>query len=1419
MNSKSTKLTPNQQAIWLEAKLHENKPIFNIGTYAQINGILDKEILEKSIQCVISDNDALRLRIGAFSIKAEQFFDDQRDFNLETVMFNSVESATKWMNEDFTSSIEINDNPLYSISLVIAGSHSFLYFKHHHIFIDGWSRALLLQKIAQNYNAILSSTVVDTKSSFKSYVESIVNSRNDLDQSLEFWEKEFSDVDRLSTFSKKNASLQFAPSKRKRFIFSKDRFDKIKFDGKQDSKAKFYFLLASLYVTLSRSTGNEEITIGVPLLNRFSETEKLTIGYFVGLIPLRLKFSSNASFSEIVSGIQSKMRSTVSYRNVAIHEINKSVGVNFSNSTQLFDVVFSFEPHNHDCKFGELEVIHSGTFSSDFEQNPLVIHVQDFNKKDAVNFEFDHNLNYLDDTEVEEFIQRFDQAVSSFSLNPETRLSDVSILLPIEQDLLREFGTGIQEEPTRLSLIEQIELKAKQYPDRTILRDESASVTYIELINQARQIAGNLISKGIQPGECVGIIVPRNINTVISVVGVLMSGARYVPIDPEIPDDRLNYMIEIANIKVLVYDSRVTRRLSSSQLENLDLAHLKVISDFDLPKVPFNHPAYIIFTSGTTGKPKGVCINQDSVSNLIQFLKGEVYAPYGEHLKLAHISSFNFDQSGQHMFASLILGHELVIFPEDARIDGKLLLKYLTDFQIDVCDGIPTQLSSMLMREPKMPENFNVKHFIIGGEAFTTELARLLFKWSNGRGLGVTNAYGPTESTVFSMHYTFNASNYEQFHDIAIGAPIRNTTIWILDKNGLLLPPGVKGELCIGGAGVATGYINQDNLTKDKFKYNENLKERLYHTGDVAHWNENGELFYHGRSDNQVKIKGYRVELSEIEYWLNQIDFVEQSIALIKNQGKQKKIIGYVQSKREIKESEIKNELSRYLPSYMIPHSIEFMKAFPLTVTGKIDRNLLLLSETIGNEVEHYPQTETERILAGIMSEVLELETIDAEASFFLQGGDSLGLVFLLVKIEEAFNISISMSDFGSMNSVRNIAKFIDSEVKINDLTISLEEELYDLNVLSNDESSVKTEKEFKAFITGGTGFVGAFLIDESLRKFDSVICLVRADSHQMAKQKLKETFAQYHLNRIDWNRIEIVVGDLSKDMLGLSIENWKAVSEVDHIYHCGAMVNFMKDFETLKISNVFSTYNMLKLCRVGNRKVFNFVSTKGVFSGESKKCLENDSLEGEIHYNKDGYESTKWLADVLTSRARSFGISCNIFRLGRITGESQMGISRYDDFFHRFIEGCIQVNCFPEDLLELPTDLTPVDISAQAIIRLSLKMETSNYHISNNNLVPYKDIIKECENEGEPMGTEPYEEWLAKVEALNRMDQNNPFFLITPILKQKAWFNVQSNILDSNFTVDKMNEEGLQWINGETLLKIYIANSVQRVRSKLNSI
>ncbi|MFQ3174792.1 MAG: hypothetical protein ACI8W0_001917, partial [Flavobacterium sp.] len=468
IDKNSTALSVNQQAIWLEAKLHKNKPIFNIGSYAQINGILDFEILEQSIQNVISENDALRIRIGSISTIPEQFFEEKRNFTLKTHKFNALESAMNWMNKDFKSSVEIYSESLYSISLVIAESQCFLYFKHHHIYIDGWSRAQLLQKIAQHYNGILSLIEVNTTSSYKSYLETINNSRIDLDQSISFWKEEFSDINRVSLFSKKNAILQFAPSKRKRFVFPRDIYCKAQTDVKQDLKSKFYFLLASLYVTLSRSTGNQEIIFGVPLLNRFNETQKLTIGYFVGLIPLRINFSPDTSFLEIVKGIQTKMRSTVSYRNIAVHEINKSVGINFSNSSQLYDVIFSFEPHNHDCKFGEFEVTHAGTFSSDFVQTPLVVHVQDFNEQDDINFEFDYNLNYLSAGEVDVLISRFKNLLHYYIGNTRALVGNAPVLLKEEHIKLHDFGTGLLKELSSNNIISPILDKALEYPDQVI---------------------------------------------------------------------------------------------------------------------------------------------------------------------------------------------------------------------------------------------------------------------------------------------------------------------------------------------------------------------------------------------------------------------------------------------------------------------------------------------------------------------------------------------------------------------------------------------------------------------------------------------------------------------------------------------------------------------------------------------------------------------------------------------------------------------------------------------------------------------------------------------------------------------------------------------------------------------------------------
>jgi amino acid adenylation domain-containing protein/thioester reductase-like protein len=1410
MDKNSTELSINQQAIWLEAKLYKNKPIFNIGTYAQINGILDLEILEQSIQHVISENDALRIRIGSISTIPEQFFEEQRNFTLKTHKFDTLKSAMSWMNKDFTSSVEIYSESLYSISLVIAQSQCFLYFKHHHIYIDGWSRAQLLQKIAQHYNGILSSIEVNTSSSYKSYLETMSSLRKDLDQSINFWKQEFSDINRVSLFSKKNATLQFAHSKRKRFVFPRDKYCKLQIDVKQDLKSKFYFLLATLYVTLSRSTGNQEIIFGVPLLNRFNETEKLTIGYFVGLIPLRLNFSPDTSFLAIVKGIQTKMRSTVSYRNIAIHEINRSVGVNFSNLTQLYDVVFSFEPHNHDCNFGEFEVTHAGTFSSDFEQNPLVIHVQDFNKYDDVNFEFDYNLSYLSTNEVDVLITRFKNLLHYYRGNTEALIGNARILFKEERIKLHDFGTGLFKELTSNNVISPILDKALEYPDKVIVTDENGTLTYTELLHKSKKLASHLMSLGVEQGEVVAVMVPREKDSIVRILGTLMSGACYVPIDPYLQPSRICSMLNDANVKRIVAHVDFELIKVYNKFEIVKQEKIEDSFDYRQPLLSEKSLAYILFTSGTTGKPKGVKICHGSVVNLIDGLNQSIYQNYPGKGNLALMSSFNFDAAIQQLFASLLLGRMLVIAPSDVRKDGKLILNFLVENEIEISDGIPTHVLSMITRTSKISELSNLKHLIIGGEVFGIDLAKRFFEWCENKDIKVSNVYGPTECTVDSTIFTFDKNLIKGLTSIPIGKPMQNTYIYVLDENQQLLPLGQKGEIYIGGAGVSSGYINQPTLTDNKFIYHKEIGKKLYYTGDIGKWNENGLLCFLGRKDNQVKVRGYRIELSEIEYWINQIDSVEQSIVLLDERGKQSKIIGFYQTKEQLKESEIKDQLSNNIPAYMIPHFLKKMSELPLTSTGKIDRKKLLRAGFSQIKIDVEPTTEMEQKVTSVFADILELEKVDVEESFFSLGGDSLGLVFLLAKLEELFDTSISMSEFGAMNSVRKIAYFLESNNKIEEKSILLKDELNSFT-FSHSQNLSKIGSD-KVFITGGTGFVGAFLIQELCTIFEEVYCLIRAKDKSEAEERLKKALVEYQITTIDWKKIKIVAGDLSEDRLGMSICDWEEISDVDQIYHCGAMVNFMKDFESMKKTNLHSTYNLLRLCQKGKPKRFNYISTKGVFNSKAENCFENDSLENEIHFKNRGYESTKWLSDILTNRARSFGIESNIFRLGRITGHSDNSTARYKDFFHRFIEGCIALRCFPHELINLSTDLTPVDISVEAIVMLSNQLGGHNYHIVNNNLTLYKGIVDSCLKINIELEILPYSGWLDKVEALNKETQDNPLYLITSILKQKTWFTADTNILNSNETSYIIHEKGIDWPLGDSLWVLYIENCVNRL-------
>jgi amino acid adenylation domain-containing protein/thioester reductase-like protein len=1418
MSDQGLELTKHQLAIWLESKIHPNTAIHNIGTFVKLDGIPNVKILSEAITKVIYENDAMRLRISKEKTSSTQFFSGFKPALLIVEDFSSEEEAESWMHSEFIKPINIDDEELYQIALITSGNGtSFIYFKFHHICTDGLSFALMVSNISNHYNAILNGLEFSNKSSYEAFVRSSLEqvTTEAEEASKSYWKHKFQDYEHISTFRKKNLILDGLEkvSGRKELRMEKNLINTISLPDTSFEKGLFYFLLAAFYITISRALGKNELVIGLPLLGRKGAEQMNTLGYFVSVIPLRLSFKNNLTFEELVQGIKDQMRENYLFRNISIHDINKELEVNISNTTHLYDVVFSFETFKRDFNFGLNKVLRSGTFSSGYEQLPLVIHFQDFNALDDVNFEFDYNLNYLSAGEVDVLIIRFKKLLQHYRGNTEALVGNAPILLKEEHIKLHDFGTGLLKELSSNNIISPILDKALEYPDQVIVTDENGTLTYTELLHNSKKLASHLMSLGVQQGEAVAVMVPREKDSIVRILGTLMSGACYVPIDPYLHPSRICTMLNDANVKRIVAHEDFELIKVYNEFEIIQQEKSEDSFDYRQPLLSEKSLAYILFTSGTSGKPKGVKISHGSVVNLIDSLDQLIYQNYPGKGKLALLSSFNFDASVQQLFASLLLGRELIIVPSGVRKDGELILNFLVENEIEISDGIPTHLLSMITRTSKISEFSNLKHLIIGGEAFDIDLAKRFFEWCEDKDIKVSNVYGPTECTVDSTIFTFDKNLIKGLTSIPIGKPIQNTCIYVLDENQQLLPLGQKGDIYIGGAGVSFGYINQPTLTDNKFIYHEELGEKLYHTGDIGKWDENGLLYFLGRKDSQVKVRGYRIELSEIEYWINQIDSVEQSIVLLDDRGKQKKIIGFVQTKEELKESELKDQLSTHIPAYMIPHFLKQMSKLPLTSTGKIDRKKLLRFSIFENKIDVQPTTEMEQKVAIVFADILELEKVDVEESFFSQGGDSLGLVFLLVELEDVFDISISMSEFGSMNSVRKIAYFLESKNKIEEKPISLEDELNKFT-FNNSQNLSKVGND-KVFITGGTGFVGAFLIQELCTVFDEVYCLIRAKYKLEAEERLKKTLVKYQIITIDWNKIKIVAGDLSEERLGMSIADWEEISNVDQIYHCGASVNFVKDFESMKKTNVHATYNLLKLCQKGKPKRFNYISTKGVFNSKTGNYFENDSLENEIHFKNRGYESTKWLSDVLTNRARSFGIESNIFRLGRITGHSDNAVARYKDFFHRFIEGCIALRCFPQELISLSTDLTPVDISVKAIVMLSNQLGGHNYHISNNNFTLYNGIVDSCLKMNIELEILSYTDWLDKVETLNEKTQDNPLYLITSILKQKTWFATGNSILNSNETSDIIHEKGLNWPLGDNLWGIYIESCVNRLIEK----
>jgi amino acid adenylation domain-containing protein/thioester reductase-like protein len=905
------------------------------------------------------------------------------------------------------------------------------------------------------------------------------------------------------------------------------------------------------------------------------------------------------------------------------------------------------------------------------------------------------------------------------------------------------------------------EAQAAQTPDAIALTFAGQQMSYCELNRRANQLAHYLQRQGVGPDVLVGLCMHRSMELIVGLLAILKAGGAYVALDPTYPAERLAFMLADTQVPVVLAQQHLVASLPSSQSQVLCLDTASDWLDQEPTSNPTNQAtptslAYVSYTSGSTGTPKGVCVPHQGVVRLVRNTNYAELTASDVFLQLAPIP---FDASTLEVWGSLLNGARLVIMspqPPSLAELGQVLR------QEEVSILWLTAGLFHLMIDEQLESLCQVRQVLAGGDVLSVPHVRQLLE--AGYHGTLINGYGPTENTTFSCCYPMTHAD-QVGTTVPIGRPIANTQAYLLDRHLQPVPIGVVGELYFGGDGLAHGYLNRPELTAEKFIPNPfvaNPGVRMYRTGDLARYRIDGTIEFLGRIDHQIKIRGFRIELGEIEAVLGQHPGVRDVTVVAKETDKHnaydKRLIAYVvQDIDDVTDSstfiaELRAFLQVKLPTYMVPSAFVLIDALPLTLNGKVDRHALPApeAENTASATVAGPRTPEETLLVKIWAETLGHSSVGIYDDFFALGGHSLLAARLIARVNATLDREIPLRRLFEAPTVAAFAQAINNNTATEPAFITSADLAADI-VLDpsiapplDAHCSHATDPQ-AIFLTGVTGFLGAFLLNELLTRTGATIyCLVRAADTQAAGRRIEQTLRRYQIWRDAWRtRIVPVVGDLCEAHLGMDTQTFQHLSRtIDVIYHAGAEVNYLLPYHALKAANVQGTVEVLRLACQERAKPVHYVSSIAVAmgTGENGYVREADEL-GECTLPM-GYAQSKWVAEGIMQLARARGLPVAIYRPGRISGHSQTGVANQNDFFMRLLTGCMQLGLAPE--LPLVNNLIPVDYVASAIIHLSQQPAPANatFHLLNPEMTAWLTVVATAQELGYALQTVPYQEW-----------------------------------------------------------------------------
>lgn len=1040
--SRQTEFIPSssQQRLWFLDQFDTGKTAYNIAGGLRFRGALDKRAIERSLREILSRHEILRTSIVNVDGSPRAIIRSTPDWKLE--LHSLLETPEELREEELLNlaatqagrRFHLESAPLIRACLVeVAPLDHALLVTMHHIAADGWSLSLLGQELAELYQAFAAgkpSPLGELPIQYSDYacwhkqsLESGV-----LQSEIPYWKKKLAGPLPVMDLPGDHPRALGAPSRgaRSRQTLSTELLEAMRRFSLAENATPFATLLAAFKLLLFRYTRQADVVVGSATAGRNRpELEKL-IGLFINNLVLRTDLSGDPTVTELVARVRDTALNASAHPNIPLDLLAEVLQPNRDlNRPPLFQVMFVMQ--NFPQMSLELAGLTITPFEVDTGSARFDLTVDVLEKGNQLELRWEYNADLFETETIARMQGHYARLLEGLIANPQARISGIPMMTPGEETCFRETLTGEERDSAGdVCIHELFEQQVVRSPESAAVVCGSDALTYRELNVRANRLANQLRSMGVGPESVVAVCLEPSIGMVVTLLGVLKAGGAYVPLDPEYPQSRLAFMLEDSRASVLVSQNHLLPSLPGTGIRVLCLdgaeGFLEHEGEQSRVRVSAESLAYVIYTSGSTGKPKGVAVTHRSVVNLLASMQRE--PGMKESDRLLAVTTLSFDIAGLEIFLPLISGARIIVAPRTVAADGVALSNLLSESRATIMQATPATWRLLLESGWDGAPGLKI---LCGGEALPRELADRLLD----TGSDVWNLYGPTETTIWStIHRVVRHAG-----PVPIGRPIANTQAYVLDEFGQPVPQGVPGELFLGGAGLARGYLRRPELTQERFVSNPfRPGEKLYRTGDLVLWRPGSGLEYIARLDHQVKLRGFRIELGEIETALLEQPGVREAAVIIREEapGDQKLVAYVVMRERGGDAHQIRESLLSRLPDYMVPARFVFLDALPLTPNRKLDRSALP-APTGPTEVSALyvpPRTDREREVAAIWADLLKQERIGVNDNFFDLGGHSLLAVQLQNRLMRHFHSEISIVELFQRPTVSAIASLLASKTE-----------------------------------------------------------------------------------------------------------------------------------------------------------------------------------------------------------------------------------------------------------------------------------------------------------------------------------------------------------------------------------------------------